>query len=83
MDHELLMARSIKHSQHIVIDLGGCAIRAEMMRYTMALTESVCAYAVRLRPGTLEQALSCLKSAGITPLAVYRHTQEGYREAAE
>ena len=42
-----------------------------------------CAYAVRLRPGALEQALSCLKSAGITPLAVYRHTQEGYREAAE
>ena len=32
---------------------------------------------------TLEQALSCLKSAGITPLAVYHHTQEGYREAAQ
>lgn len=53
------------------------------MRAPMGLTDRGCAYAVRLRPGTLEQALSCLKSAGITPLAVYRHTQEGYREAAE
>ena len=76
MDHELLLARSITQAQHMVRALGGCGIRA-------ALMHRGCAYAVRLRPGTLEQALSCLKSAGITPLAVYHHTQEGYREAAE
>ena len=58
-------------------------IRSRIFRAPRDLTDRGCAYAVRLRPGALEQALSCLKSAGITPLAVYRHTQEGYREAAE
>ena len=81
MDHELLLARSITQAQHMVRAL--CGIRAALMRAPMGLTDRGCAYAVRLRPGALEQALSCLKSAGITPLAVYRHTQEGYREAAE
>ena len=73
MDHELLLARSITQAQHMVRALGGCGIRAALMRAPLGLTDRGCAYA----------ALSCLKSAGITPLAVYRHTQEGYREAAE
>ena len=87
MDHELLLARSITQAQHMVRALGGCGIRSgirsRIFRAPRDLTDRGCAYAVRLRPGTLEQALSCLKSAGITPLAVYRHMQEGYREAAE
>ncbi len=83
MDHELLLARSITQAQHMVRAFGGCGIRAALMRAPMGLTDRGCAYAVRLRPGALEQALSCLKSAGIKPLAVYHHTQEGYREAAE
>ena len=64
-----------------------CVIAAALLiqhpAYLIIALLGAFAYAVRLRPGTLEQALSCLKSAGITPLAVYRHTQEGYREAAE
>ena len=53
------------------------------MRAPMGLTDRGCAYSVRLRPGTLEAALTCLQAAGIKPLAVYHHTREGYREAAQ
>ena len=83
MDHELLLARSITQAQHMERALGGYGIRAALLRAPMGLPDRGSAYAERLRPGALEQALSCLKSAGITPLAVYRHTQEGYREAVE
>ena len=65
MDHELLLARSITQAQHMVRSLGGCGIRSALMRAPVGLTDRGCAYGVRLRPGTLEQALSCLKSAGI------------------
>ena len=83
MDHELLLARSITQAQHMVRSLGGCGIRSALMRAPVGLTDRGCAYAVRLRPRTLEAALTCLQAAGIKPLAVYHHTREGYREAAQ
>ena len=83
VDHELLLARSITQAQHMVRSLGGCGIRSALMRAPVGLTDRGCAYGVRLRPGTLEAALTCLQAAGITPLAVYHHTREGYREAAQ
>ena len=83
MDHELLLARSITQAQHMVRSLGGCGIRSALMRAPVGLTDRGCAYGVRLRPGTLGAALTCLQAAGIKPLAVYHHTREGYREAAQ
>ena len=83
MDHELLLARSITQAQHMVRSLGGCGIRSALMRAPVGLTDRGCAYGVRLRPGTLEAALTCLQAAGIKPLAVYHHPREGYREAAQ
>ena len=71
MDHELLLARSITQAQHMVRSLGGCGIRSALMRAPVGLTDRGCAYGVRLRPGTLEAALTCLQAAGIKPLAVY------------
>ena len=55
MDHELLLARSITQAQHMVRALGGCGIRAALMRAPMGLTDRGCAYAVRLRPGALSR----------------------------
>ena len=65
MDHELLLARSITQAQHMVRSLGGCGIRSALMRAPVGLTDRGCAYGVRLRPGTLEAALTCLQAAGI------------------
>ena len=83
MEHYLIIARSVTYAQRMQRALARSGIRSRIFRAPRDLTDRGCAYAVRLRPGVLEQALSCLKSAGITPLAVYHHTQEGYREAAE
>ena len=83
MEHYLIIARSVTYAQRMQRALARSGIRSRIFRAPRDLTDRGCAYAVRLRPGALEQALSCLKSAGITPLAVYHHTQEGYREAAE
>ena len=83
MEHYLIIARSVTYAQRMQRALARSGIRSRIFRAPRDLTDRGCAYGVRLRPGALEQALSCLKSAGITPLAVYRHTQEGYREAAQ
>ena len=83
MDDYLILARSVTYAQRMQKTLSRAGVRNQIYRAPRDLTDRGCAYGVRLRPGTLEQALSCLKSAGITPLAVYHHTQEGYREAAQ
>ena len=83
MPHYLLLCRSITYAQRMSGALEQAGISARVLRPPVGLTDRGCAYGVRLRPGTLEAALTCLQAAGIKPLAVYHHTREGYREAAQ
>ena len=83
MEHYLIIARSVTYAQRMQRALARSGIRSRIFRAPRDLTDRGCAYAVRLRPGTLEAALTCLLAAGIKPLAVYHHTREGYREAAQ
>ena len=83
MDHYLFAVRSATQAQRAARVLNSGGIHASVQRVPVEFARQGCAYAVRLRPGTLEAALTCLQAAGITPLAVYHHTREGYREAAQ
>ena len=83
MEHYLIIARSVTYAQRMQRALARSGIRSRIFRAPRDLTDRGCAYGVRLRPGTLEAALTCLQAAGIKPLAVYHHTREGYREAAQ
>ena len=83
MEYYLILARSVTYAQRMQRALARSGIRSRIFRAPRDLTDRGCAYAVRLRPGTLEAALTCLQAAGIKPLAVYHHTREGYREAAQ
>ena len=80
MDHELLLARSITQAQHMVRALGGCGIRAALMRAPMGLTDRGCAYAVQIPDTDLTAALTALHRESLDPVQIFLTQRGTFRE---
>ena len=80
MDHELLLARSITQAQHMVRALGGCGIRAALMRAPMGLTDRGCAYAVQIADSDLTAALTALHRESLDPVQIFLTQRGTFRE---
>ena len=80
MEFFYLIARSVTHAQRMARALERCGIRSGVMRAPAALTDSGCAYAVRVRRSQAEEARACLQREQLRPLHIYTRGEAGYRE---
>ncbi len=80
MEYYLLIARSVTHAQQMARTLEQCGVHAGILRTPAGLTQSGCAYAVRIRKPQEERARNCLQQAQLLPKSVFAREDGCYRE---
>lgn len=81
MEEYLLIARSVTQAQRIQRILRRAGISVAMTRAPMELTGGQgCSYALRIRPGVLDNALRTIRGAGLPSVSIFFFTQGQYRE---
>ena len=80
MEHYLILARSVTYAQRMRRALDRAGIRSRVFRAPRDLTDLGCAYALRLSPEDLREALVVLHRERLDPVQVFVYQQGLYRE---
>ena len=83
MEHYLILARSVTYAQRMKRQLEKGGVRSQILRPPRDLTDSGCAYALRIAVNDLAAALKILRGAGYSPIQVYVYQFGVYQEVGE
>ena len=82
MEHYLILARSVTYAQRMQRAVTGVGVRCQMFRAPRDLSESGCAYAIKVSREEMEKALNAIYKAGLGPVRVFWYQQGMYREVS-
>ena len=80
MEHYLILARSVTYAQRMRRALDREGIGSRMFRAPRDLTHLGCAYALRLAPENLREALYVLHRENLNPVQIYLYRSGLYQE---
>lgn len=80
MNHYLFTARSVTMAQRMGQVLGQGKLPHSVQRMPVGLTTQGCTYAVRVPEQYFDTALERLQNAGLMPVKIYFHDNNGYSE---
>lgn len=80
MVQSLFLARSVTYAQRMQKVLARAGIRSRIFRAPAHLTESGCAYAVRIAAFEASTALYILRREALEPVQMYEFENGNYRE---
>lgn len=80
MEHYIILARSVTYAQRMRRSLDRAGIRCQIFRPPRDLTNLGCAYAVRVSPHDLPEALAALHRDGLNPVQIFVYQQGFYQE---
>lgn len=81
MEHYLILARSVTYAQRMQKALDRAGIASRVYRAPRDLTNLGCAYALRVAPKDLREALSALHREKLSPVQIFAYYQGKYQEA--
>ena len=80
MEHYLILARSVTYAQRMQRSINRAGIRCQMFRAPRDLSDSGCAYAIKVESVDLENALRAVYGAALGPVQVFLYQNGTYRE---
>lgn len=80
MEHYIILARSVTYAQRMRKSLDRAGIRCQIFRPPRDLTDSGCAYAMRVAVSDLPGALTALHRDGLNPVQIFIYQQGLYQE---
>lgn len=80
MEHYLILARSITYAQRMQRALDRAGITSRVYRAPRDLTNLGCAYALRLAPRDLREALLVLHREKLNPVQIFLYQRGLYQE---
>ena len=80
MEHYLILARSVTYAQRMQRALDRAGISSRVYRAPRDLTNLGCAYALRLAPRDLREALLTLHRENLNPVQIFLYQRGLYRE---
>ncbi len=80
MEHYLILARSVTYAQRMQRALDRAGISSRVYRAPRDLTNLGCAYALRLAPRDLREALLTLHREGLNPVQIFLYQRGLYQE---
>ena len=80
MEHYLLLARSVTYAQRMQRVLDRAGINSRVYRAPRDLTNLGCAYALRLAPKDLRDALLTLHREKLSPVKIFAFRNGAYQE---
>ncbi|MBQ9492528.1 MAG: DUF3343 domain-containing protein [Oscillibacter sp.] len=81
MDHYLILARSVTYAQRMQKVLDRAGITSRVYRAPRDLTSLGCAYALRIAPRDLREALLTLHREKLSPVQIFAYHRGVYQEA--
>lgn len=80
MEHYLILARSVTYAQRMQRSINRAGIRCQMFRAPRDLSDSGCAYAIKVEPVDLANALRAVYGTALGPVQVFLYQNGTYRE---
>lgn len=80
MEHYLILARSVTYAQRMQRAVSRAGIRCQLFRAPRDLSDSGCAYALKLEPADLANALYAVYGSALGPVRVFLYQNGTYRE---
>ena len=80
MEHYLILARSVTYAQRMQRALDRAGISSRVYRAPRDLTSLGCAYALRLAPRDLREALLTLHRENLNPVQIFLYQRGLYQE---
>ena len=80
MEHYLVLARSVTYAQRMQQAVNRAGIRCQMFRAPRDLSDSGCAYAIKVGFEDLAAALRAIYGAALGPVRVFLYQSGTYRE---
>ena len=80
MEHYLILARSVTYAQRMQRALDRAGISSRVYRAPRDLTNLGCAYALRLAPRDLREALLTLHRENLNPVQIFLYQRGLYQE---
>lgn len=80
MEHYLILARSVTYAQRMQRALDRAGISSRVYRAPRDLTNLGCAYALRLAPRDLREALLTLHRENLSPVQIFLYQRGLYQE---
>ena len=81
-EYDILIVRSVTYAQRTRKALDRAGISCRVFRAPMELSNTGCAYAVRLPTGNLREALEVLRRENLNPARAFLYRNHEYLEAA-
>ena len=82
MEHNLILARSVTYAQRMQRAVSKAGIRCQMFRAPRDLSDSGCAYAIKVEPADLANALYAIYRSSLGPVRVFSYQNGIYREVS-
>lgn len=82
MEHYLILARSVTYAQRMQRAISRSGIRCQMFRAPRDLSDSGCAYAIKLEAADLEKALYAVYRSALGPVRIFLCQNGVYREVS-
>ena len=81
MEHFLILARSVTYAQRMQRALDRAGVRSRVYRAPRDLTDLGCAYALRVAPQDMRDALQVLRRENLNPVQIFAYRHGTYQEA--
>ena len=82
MEHYLILARSVTYAQRMQRAVSRAGIRCQMFRAPRELSDSGCAYAIKVETVDLANALYAVYRSSLGPVRVFLYQNGTYREVS-
>ena len=80
MEHYLILARSVTYAQRMQKAMSRAGVRCQMFRAPRDLSDSGCAYAIKVEMSDLASALHAVYRAALGPVQIFLYQNGVYRE---
>lgn len=80
MEHYLILARSVTYAQRMQRALDRAGIRCQIYRAPRDLTDSGCAYVLRIAIADLSRALIAIHKESLGPVQIFLYQRGFYQE---
>jgi len=82
VEHYLILARSVTYAQRMQRAISRAGIRCQMFRAPRDLSDSGCAYVIKLEGTDLMNALHAVYRSALGPVQIFLYQNGAYREVS-